>query len=69
MHSASRNGRRKPYAGERINRCEFIKLGGAERGLRRRRGDEIVFSPFPDPTGSVQKLMGRFNEQNEGGTG
>ena len=78
MHSGSRNGHGRPYAGKKIGRREFIKLGGAGLagaallgvvgcgGGGGAGGDEIVFSFFPDPTGSVQKLIDRFNEQNEG---
>ncbi len=83
MHSASGNGRRRPFVGKKIGRREFIKLGGAGLagaallgvagcggggggGGGGAGGNEIVFSFFPDPTGSVQKLIDRFNEQNQG---
>ena len=77
MHSASGSGRLGPYAGRKIGRREFIKLGGAGLagaallgvagcGGGGGSGDELVFSFFPDPTGSVQKLVDRFNEQSEG---
>ncbi len=80
MHSASGNGRRRPFVGKKIGRREFIKLGGAGLagaallgvagcsggGGSGAGGNEIVFSFFPDPTGSVQKLIDRFNEQNQG---
>ncbi|MDP9425223.1 MAG: ABC transporter substrate-binding protein [Actinomycetota bacterium] len=66
--------------GKKIGRREFIKLGGAGLagaallgvagcsggGGSGAGGNEIVFSFFPDPTGSVQKLIDRFNEQNQG---
>ena len=29
--------------------------------------EEVVFSFFPDPTGSVQRYIDRFNRENEGG--
>ena len=76
MHSGSGNGRLKPFAGRKIDRREFIKLGGAGLagaallgvagcgGGGGADGDELVFSFFPDPTGSVQKLVDRFNEEN-----
>ncbi len=80
MHLASGNGgggRRKPHASKKIARRDFIKLGGAGLagaallgvagcggGGGDAGGDELVFSFFPDPTGSVQKLIDRFNEEN-----
>ncbi|QIN80934.1 extracellular solute-binding protein [Rubrobacter marinus] len=80
MHSGRGNGRLGPHAGKKIGRREFIKLGGAGLagaallgvagcggGGGGAGGDEIVFSFFPDPTGSVQGLIDRFNEENEGG--
>ena len=84
MHSVSGNGgggrRRRPYAGKKIGRRDFIKLGGAGLagaallgvagcggGDGDAGGDEVVFSFFPDPTGSVQKLIDRFNEENGDG--
>ena len=83
MHSASGDGsgrRRRPRAGKKIARRDFIKLGGAGLagaallgvagcggGGGEAGGDEVVFSFFPDPTGSVQKLIDRFNEENGDG--
>ena len=80
IHSGSRNSRsRGPFAGKKLARREFIKLSGAGLagaallgvagcggGGARTGGDEIVFSFFPDPTGSVQKLIDKFNQQNGG---
>ena len=83
MHSASGDGsgrRRRPYAGKKIARRDFIKLGGAGLAGAALLGvagcgggggeageNEVVFSFFPDPTGSVQKLIDRFNEENGDG--
>lgn len=62
-------------AGRRMGRREFLKIGGA--GLAGAAlpgaagcgggGTEGVFSFFPDPTGSVQALMDRFDRENGGG--
>ena len=38
--------------------------GGMQSGSG---GEELVFSFFPDPTGSVQDLIDRFNEENGDG--
>lgn len=78
-HEASGKGRRRLHAGKKIGRREFLKLGGAGLagaallgtagcGGGGSGGDEVVFSFFPDPTGSVQRLIDRFNEENENGT-
>lgn len=76
MHSESGNDHRRPYAGRSMGRRDFIKLGGAGLagaallgvagcgGGGEADGNEIVFSFFPDPTGSVQRLIDRFNEEN-----
>ncbi|MBA4115922.1 MAG: ABC transporter substrate-binding protein [Rubrobacter sp.] len=63
----------------KLSRREFLKVGGAGLagaallgvsgcgGGQGGSGAEIVFSFFPDPSGSVQALIDRFNEENEGG--
>ena len=69
----------KTYAGKKIGRRDFLKLGGASLAgaallgatgcggsSSDAAGDEIVFSLFPDPTGSVQGLVDRFNRENGG---
>ncbi|CAA9440783.1 MAG: Maltodextrin ABC transporter, substrate-binding protein MdxE [uncultured Rubrobacteraceae bacterium] len=61
----------------KLSRREFLKVGGAglagaailgSSGCGGGQGggaEEIVFSFFPDPSGSVQALIDRFNEENE----
>ena len=72
-------GRRRPYAGRKMSRRGFIKLGGASLAGAALLGgtgcgagggggeNEIIFSFFPDPTGSVQRLVDLFNEENADG--
>ena len=72
------NGGGVPVA-RNISRREFLKLGGAglagavflgAAGCGGGGGTggptEIVFSFFPDPSGSVQALIDQFNQENEG---
>jgi multiple sugar transport system substrate-binding protein len=62
-----------------MNRREFLRVSGAGLagaallgsagcggGGESGGGGEIVFSFFPDPSGSVQALIDQFNEENEG---
>jgi multiple sugar transport system substrate-binding protein len=63
----------------KISRREFLKVSGAGLagatllgvtacggGGQDSGGAEIVFSLFPDPSGSVQALIDQFNQENEG---
>ena len=63
----------------KMNRQEFLRVSGAGLagavllgsagcggGEEAGGGGEIVFSFFPDPSGSVQALIDQFNEENEG---
>lgn len=64
-------------AGRKLSRRGFLRMGagglagaallgaaGCGGGTQEGGGTEIVFSFFPDPTGSVQALIDRFNEEN-----
>jgi multiple sugar transport system substrate-binding protein len=69
------------YVARKVSRREFLRVGGAGLagaallgvsgcggGGGQGGGDsEIVFSFFPDPSGSVQALIDQFNEENESG--
>ena len=72
---------RKASVGRRVSRRQFLKMGGAGLAGVALLGApgcggggqgggggaaEVVFSFFPDPTGSVQGLIDRFNRENEG---
>jgi multiple sugar transport system substrate-binding protein len=65
-----------------MSRREFLKLSGAGLagaallaqfagcgggGASEGGSGEIVFSFFPDPSGSVRKLIDQFNQENESG--
>ena len=72
---------RKAFAGRRISRRRFLEMGagglaGAALlgvagcgggGGQAGGGTEVVFPFFPDPTGSVQRLIERFNGENGDG--
>jgi trehalose/maltose transport system substrate-binding protein len=71
---------RKAFAGRRISRRRFLEMGagglagaallgvtGCGGGGQGGSGTEVVFSFFPDPTGSVQRLIDRFNRENGDG--
>ena len=71
---------RKAFAGRRISRRRFLEMGagglagaallgvaGCGGGGQGGGETEVVFSFFPDPTGSVQRLIDRFNRENGDG--
>jgi multiple sugar transport system substrate-binding protein len=71
---------RKAFAGRRFSRRKFLEMGagglagagllgvaGCGGGGQGGGGTEVVFSFFPDPTGSVQSLIERFNRENGDG--
>ncbi len=74
--------RRRRLGRRRVSRGRFLQLGGASLAgaallgggtLAGCGGDgdsggatELTFSLFPDPTGTVQELVDRFNEEHEG---
>jgi multiple sugar transport system substrate-binding protein len=71
-------GERGIYVTRKISRREFLRVSGAGLagaallgsagcgGGSGGGGGEIVFSFFPDPSGSVQALIDQFNQENEG---
>jgi multiple sugar transport system substrate-binding protein len=72
------SGGRGVLASRKISRWEFLRasgvglagatlfgVAGCGGGGGQGRGVEIVFSFFPDPSGSVQALIDQFNEENE----
>ncbi len=76
MRATRASGERGALAGRGIPRRKFLKMGagglaGAALlgvagcgGGQEGSGNEVVFSFFPDPTGSVQGLIDRFNREN-----
>jgi multiple sugar transport system substrate-binding protein len=59
------------------SRQDFLKLGGVGIaglvllgapgcGRGGERSDKVVFSSFPDGSGTIQRLIDEFNEQNKG---
>ena len=71
---------RKALAGRRFSRRKFLEMGagglagagllglaGCGGGGPGGGGTDVVFSFFPDPTGSVQSLIERFNRENGDG--
>ena len=74
----SSTGGRRAF-GKKINRRDFLRLSGAGLAGAALLGiggcgggggvggpTELVFSLFPDPSGSVQALIDQFNSENEG---
>src|SRR5215212_1879149 len=75
-------GERGIFVTRKISRREFLRVsgaglagaallgsagcGGGSGGEGGGGGGEIVFSFFPDPSGSVQALIDQFNQENEG---
>lgn len=77
MRRTRDSGGRGIHVARKMNRREFLRvsgaglagvalLGSAGCGGGEPGGGEIVFSFFPDPSGSVQALIDQFNEENEG---
>jgi multiple sugar transport system substrate-binding protein len=71
------SGERGIFVVRKISRREFLRVSGAGLagaallgsvgcGGGQGGGGEIVFSFFPDPSGSVQALIDQFNQENEG---
>jgi len=73
------SGERGIFVVRKISRREFLRVSGAGLagaallgsagcggGSGQGGGSEIVFSLFPDPSGSVQALIDQFNKENEG---
>ena len=81
MRATRASEARKALAGRRIPRRRFLEMGagglaGAALlgvagcgggGQGSGGGTEVVFSFFPDPTGSVQRLIERFHRENGDG--
>ena len=73
------SGERGIFVVRKISRREFLRVSGAGLagaallgsagcggGSGQGGGSEIVFSLFPDPSGSVQALIDQFNQENQG---
>src|SRR3954453_12211628 len=72
------SGERGVLTSQKMSRWEFLRASGAGLagaalfgvagcgGGGQGSGAEIVFSFFPDPSGSVQALIDQFNKENEG---
>src|SRR5215207_5790018 len=73
-----RNGGSEVSAARKLNRRDFLKIGGAGLAGAALHGasgcggggggsGEIIFSYGPDVDGSIAKLIDKFNKQNKGG--
>lgn len=73
------SGERGIFVVRKISRREFLRVSGAGLagaallgsagcggGSGQGGGSDIVFSLFPDPSGSVQALIDQFNQENQG---
>jgi multiple sugar transport system substrate-binding protein len=74
---AERNEGSGAFAGRKLNRRDFLKMGGAGLAGAALLGSagcgggsggsgEIIFSMGPDTDGSIAKLIDKFNKQNKG---